>query len=98
VTAATNTRRTDRSALTARQESIFTYIFETTRITGVQPSLRDICRHFGFHSPHAARGFIIALAKKGWIEDSSHESRSVRFRLQPDGRPFTGFVLPEDPQ
>jgi SOS-response transcriptional repressor LexA len=90
-------RRTDRSALTARQETIFTYIFETTRITGVQPSLRDICRHFGFHSPHAARGHLLTLARKGWIGPLISEARSVRFlKVPPSGAIFRGFVLPED--
>jgi SOS-response transcriptional repressor LexA len=90
-------RRTDRSALTARQETIFTYIFETTRMTGVQPSLRDICRHFDFHSPQAARGHLLTLARKGWIGPLINEARSVRFlKIPPSGAPFRGFVLPED--
>jgi SOS-response transcriptional repressor LexA len=90
-------RRTDRSILTARQESIFIYIFETTRTTGVQPSLRDICRHFGFHSPHAARGHLLTLARKGWIGPLISEARSVRFlKVPPSGAPFRGFVLPEE--
>jgi SOS-response transcriptional repressor LexA len=90
-------RRADRSALTARQETILLYLFETTRITGVQPSLRDICRHFGFHSPHAARGHLLTLARKGWIGPLISEARSVRFlKIPTSGALFRGFVLPED--
>jgi SOS-response transcriptional repressor LexA len=90
-------RRTDRSALTARQETILLYLFETTRTTGVQPSLRDICRHFDFHSPQAARGHLLTLARKGWIGPPINEARSVRFlKIPPSGVPFRGFVLPEE--
>jgi SOS-response transcriptional repressor LexA len=89
-------RRLVRLGLTDRQAEIFLYLFETTRATGIQPSVRDVCDAFGFSSLHAPKNHLIALVKKGWIAPLVTRSRSVRFRLRPDGKPFRGFTLPEE--
>lgn len=90
-------QRADRSVLTARQEAILSYLFQTTRTTGVQPALRDICDHFGFSSPQAARGHLLCLVRKGWIAPLSKEARSVRFlKIPQTGVPFRGFSLPPE--
>jgi SOS-response transcriptional repressor LexA len=89
-------RRLVRLGLTDRQAEIFIYLFETTRATGIQPSVRDVCDAFGFSSLHAPKNHLIALVKKGWIAPLVTRSRSVRFLRTDSGKPFEGFTLPED--
>lgn len=85
---------------TPRQAEVFRYLFEATRRTGVQPSFREACAVFGFHSTHSVTLHLRALARKGWVGPigRAHRalSRSIRFLRTPAGTPFRGFVLPRD--
>lgn len=90
--------RLDRDELTTRQNDVLTFLITTTRKTGIQPSNRDLCDHFGFKSPHAIHGHFLALAKKGWIAmplkpkgTSRSPMRSIRFLRNLDGTPFHGW-------
>jgi SOS-response transcriptional repressor LexA len=88
-------RRLMQLGLTERQAEFFLFLFEMTRSTGIQPSFRDACDAFGWSSLNAVRVHLTPLASKGWIAPTETRSRSVRFKLRPDGKPFTGFSLPE---
>jgi SOS-response transcriptional repressor LexA len=82
--------------LSPRQAEVYLFLFESTRTTGVQPSIREVCQRFGTTSVNGPLGHLAALARKGWIRPCEGEARSIRFLRRPDGAEFTGFVLPED--
>jgi SOS-response transcriptional repressor LexA len=87
-----------RDVLTPRQAEVFTYVFEATRKTGIQPTARDLCKTFGFKSVRSSDLYVNVLAKKGWIAhpDGATVVRALRFLRTPAGTPFRGFVLPAD--
>lgn len=88
--------------LSRRQRDIFTYLIEKTRITGIQPSMREMCDTFAMASPTGVHCHLKAMEKKGWIALSHPKtglrspSRSVRFLRNLDGTPFEGWV--QDPR
>jgi repressor LexA len=82
--------------LTERQASIFFHIFETTRMTGIQPSFKELGERFSITSPNGVGCHLAALSRKGWIAMAEGQSRSVRFRRTISGAPFRGFLCPED--
>jgi repressor LexA len=79
------------NGLTDRQEDILSYIYELDKSTGVQPTLQEICDHFGISSKNGVAGHLQALEAKGWIVVIPRKSRSIQFLKQPDGKPFRGF-------
>lgn len=81
--------------LTPRQASILGHLFDVTMATGIQPSCRELADAFGYQGPNGAYCHLKALARKGWIGLPDAGFRSLRLLRRPDGRPFTGFVLPE---
>lgn len=88
--------RLEKLGLSPRQAEIMYLVFESTRRTGVQPSIRELMERFGMTGPNGIVCHTKALVRKGWIEPSTNQSRALRFlRCPPDGRRFTGFVLPE---
>lgn len=89
--------RITRFGLTERQSEIYIYIFETTRLTGIQPSFKELGERFSITSPNGVACHLMALSRKGWIAMAEGHSRSVRFlKIPPSGAPFRGFVLPEE--
>jgi SOS-response transcriptional repressor LexA len=86
------------AVLPPRQAEVFTYVFEATRKTGIQPTARDLCKTFGFKSVRSSDLYVKVLAKKGWIAhpDGATVVRALRFLRTPAGTPFRGFVLPAD--
>ncbi len=80
-------------ALTARQAEVYRHIYETTRDTGVQPSIRDLMVRFEIGSPNGVANILAYIVGKGYIaRDGLRHSRSLRFLRRPDGTPFTGFA------
>jgi hypothetical protein len=82
--------------LSEKQARVFLRLFQMTMETGTQPSFLELREQFGMRSTHSIVHYMKILAQKGWIRAGSIHSRSVEFLLEPDGRPFRGFVLPED--
>ncbi len=77
--------------LTPAQARVYLYLFEQTARLGYQPSLQDIAVHFGFASRNGVLCHVRALCKKGWLEPSARDSRSIRFLRRPGGGAFYGF-------
>lgn len=64
--------------LTKRQQQVLDFIQQTLQQDGQSPSLREIARHFGFHSMKAAADHVTALRRKGALEHRSRQARSLR--------------------
>ncbi len=63
--------------LTKRQEEVFDYCVKYFLENDQLPSYLSICRYFGWLGVESARGHMVALAKKGWIE--KNEAKHYRF-------------------
>lgn len=64
-------------ALTKQQQKVLVYIAKSIDKKGVQPSYREIMKHFGFRSPNAVLGHLKACEKKGACKRSG--CRAVQF-------------------
>lgn len=73
----------DRGLLTARQREVLDFLIAYQRRHRVPPSLRDMMAAMGIRSTNGARDHLLAIAKKGWLE----QPRAGRVRgieLAPD--------------
>lgn len=68
----------ERETLTDRQQLVYEYVWVFRERNGYCPTVRDICRHFGFRSPNSAHGHLRALKRKKWIEWDAHQARTIR--------------------
>lgn len=64
--------------LTTRQQEVLAFIRERVEEQGSAPTREEICRTFGFRSPHAAECHLRALARKGAVELVSGSARGIR--------------------
>ena len=64
--------------LTKRQLSVLEFIGNQIISTGVQPTYRDIARHFGFAAQNGVVCHVEALTRKGYIERMPGEGRALR--------------------
>ena len=60
---------------TDRQREILAFVRERTALCG--PTVREICDHFGFRSPHGAMCHIRALEKKGLLRRRARQTRGI---------------------
>lgn len=65
-----------KAGLTVRQAEVLSFVREGIA-TGLPPSVRDICKRFGFRT-HAARCHIDALERKGCLSWVRRASRTLR--------------------
>ncbi len=63
--------------LTERQQQILDYIVGFRRSQGCSPSIPEIQREFGFRSPNAVTGHLLALESKGLIRRANRGSRQI---------------------
>ncbi|MCP4571465.1 MAG: MarR family transcriptional regulator [bacterium] len=63
--------------LTRRQQQVLGFIRQRQQ-GGCPPTIREIARHFGWSSPHAAFGHVRALEAKGHIERDPRKARGIR--------------------
>lgn len=63
--------------LTPRQRDVYRYIERTIRKRNYAPTVREICEHFGWTSPLAARCHLQSLEKKGVIRRKPRLSRAI---------------------
>lgn len=64
--------------MTARQQQILDYIVLYIDSRGYPPTLREICKHFGFGSTNSAHDHLAALEKKGFIRVDAIVSRGIQ--------------------
>ena len=65
------------SPLTSRQQKLLTYILDSIRGTGRPPTVREICRAFGYRSTGTARDHLLALETKGHLKKLPGKSRGL---------------------
>lgn len=63
---------------TRRQQQIIDFVRTFARSSGSPPTVRDICRHFGFKSTNAAREHLRLITQKGFLGKVPRSARGVR--------------------
>lgn len=82
--------------LTARQAEVLQFIKDGIQENGYPPTIKEICKFFGFRSPRAAADHLDALAHKGAIEIAAGLSRGIRVK-SPPGLALIGQVAAGSP-
>ena len=82
--------------LTERQKQILDYIVDFRRGQGCSPSIPEIQKEFGFRSPNAVQGHLLALESKGVIRRANRGSRQIDVVDPPrtENMPAATFALP----
>lgn len=70
--------RTTSAPLTDRQAEVLAFVQARQRGEGMAPTLDEICAHFGFSSPNAAREHLRLIQKKGYLERAVGKPRAIR--------------------
>lgn len=65
------------SELNEKQGEILKYIIQYKSDKGFAPSIREICKKFGFSSPRAGQKYLETLEDKGYIQRAS-SARSIK--------------------
>ena len=68
----------ERERLTDKQQLVYEYVWQFRDQNGFCPTVREICRQFGYGSPNSAWGHMRALRRKGWLTWESGQSRTIR--------------------
>jgi SOS-response transcriptional repressor LexA len=76
--------------LTERQRRVLAYIIECQKTSGIAPTVREICGHFGLRSPGGVHRILNVLKEKGCILSEAGKKRSWRFA---GGVPGSGIPL-----
>jgi repressor LexA len=58
-----------RLPLTKKQARVLAFI-QARQESGMSPTMREICEHFGFRSPNAATDHVKALRRKGYLANN----------------------------
>lgn len=69
--------------LTARQESILTFIADTLRERGFPPSVREIGEAVGLTSPSTVHSHLSNLQKHGFLRRDPDKPRAIEVRYDP---------------
>jgi repressor LexA len=64
-------------SLTSRQQKLLAYILDSIRSGGRPPTIREICRAFGYRSTGTARDHLRALEVKGHLKKLPGKSRGL---------------------
>lgn len=87
---------TTTSEATPRQAEVLDYIRDFRRRHGFSPTIREMCRKFGFRSPNGALAHLKALVQKGLLHaPASGGSRQWVPAVGPGCCPCCGRPLPE---
>jgi repressor LexA len=70
--------RTDRSALTDRQQQVLDFIAASITERGYPPTLREIGERLGIRSTNGVNDHLKALEKKGYLAREDLKSRALR--------------------
>lgn len=64
--------------LTDIQREVLKYVQDHLTQTHRPPTVREVMRHFKWHSPQSARKHLLALEEKGYLEREDHTARGLR--------------------
>ena len=68
--------------LTQRQSQIYSFIQECQRKDGVIPTLKEICKRFGFKSINSAREHLRLIERKGLLFRSPGQPRAIKLAIR----------------
>ncbi len=68
--------------LTKRQSEIYAFIQECQRREGIVPTLKEICKRFGFRSINAAREHLRLIERKGLLHRSPGQPRAIKLAVR----------------
>ena len=71
--------------LTPAQAKVLRFIRDFVAENNIPPTVREICEHFHFKSPHAGTTHLRRLQRKGYLEITPGISRGIRLKV-PDQR------------
>jgi DNA-binding MarR family transcriptional regulator len=74
------------AAYTPRQGQFLAFIYYYIRVNGRPPAERDMEHYFG-NSPPAVHQMILTLEKRGFIERTPGQARSIRLLLPREALP-----------
>lgn len=83
--------------ITSKQASLLKFIQARISREGRPPTIREIGKHFGFRSTGTTRDHLASLVKKGYLQLTPRQSRSIRlskplvFRIPVLGRIVAGM-------
>jgi len=78
--------------LNEKEQKILDYVTEYVKKNGFPPSIREVCRAFGFASPRAGQKYLEALEDKGYIQ-RNNKSRGIKL-LAEAYHSFNSVTLP----
>lgn len=82
--------------LTEKEEKILKFIKQQVQLYNLPPTIREICKKFGFSSTNAAYKYIKSLVKKGYLYTVSSAkktlSRGIRITHKLTGVPLLGSI------
>ena len=62
--------------LTPKQQAVYEYLLEESKIRGYPPSIKDICTALGLKSTATIHSYLAALEKKGYIRKYPTKNRT----------------------
>lgn len=68
----------ERQPITARQREVYDWVVDYCETRGYSPTIREMCKAFGFNSPNGALCHLHPLRKRGWISWQENTSRTIR--------------------
>lgn len=91
--------------LTAAQAKVLAFIRDFASERRMPPTVREICAHFNFKSPHAGTVYLRRLQRKGYLDITPGISRGIRLKdpveqgipilgEAPAGTPLAEYPLP----
>jgi repressor LexA len=71
-------KETEPQPITPRQREVYDAIVDYCEANGYGPTIRELCKHFGWASPNGAMCHLRLLRDRGWISWSPRHSRTIR--------------------
>jgi repressor LexA len=68
--------------LTERQGQIYSFIQECQQRDGIVPTLKEICKRFGFRSINSAREHLRLIEQKGMLHRSRGQPRAIKLAVR----------------
>jgi len=64
--------------ITDRQREVYDWVVAFCETHGYSPTIRELCKAFGFASVNGALCHLQPLRKKGWVTWSDGQARTIR--------------------
>lgn len=83
--------------ITNKQSDILAFCIQRWEDGVSLPSLREICKHFGYASSRAATDHLSALKTKGYLAEDTESKRGYRLTEKATGLPVLGSIIAGSP-